>query len=195
MDFALGHGTILMVVRQRDERRSLFKAFDGHFEAIYSAADIPQARSLLASAVRVDVILLEFSGDGRRSIDFCRELGRNEGRADMPIVGILQRGARRSSERPDTEGVVEWITAPFDPAQVLSRIGALLPRRLVPSAPAMPGVTNADLNSPDVEVLRASTSSASSAGPLHAASPSASTDRSDADRHMLRLLAELPRAG
>ncbi|MGA8276676.1 MAG: EAL domain-containing protein [Rhodanobacteraceae bacterium] len=193
MDLALGYGTILMVVRQRDERRSLFKAFDGHFEAIYSAADIPQARSLLASAVRVDVILLEFSGDGRRAIDFCHELGRNEGRADMPIVGILQRGAWRSAAPPAADGVVEWITGPVDSAQVLSRIGALLPRRLVPSAPAMPGVTNADLNSPEVELLHAATSSTSPAGPLRITSASPPT--TDADRYMLRLLAELPRAG
>ncbi|MGA9342871.1 MAG: bifunctional diguanylate cyclase/phosphodiesterase [Rhodanobacteraceae bacterium] len=169
-----GFGTILIVMRQRDERRALFNAFDGYFEAIYSAADVSQARSLLESVPRVDLILLEFPVDSRRVVDFCAELACSPVRSRMSIIGMLKPGTRRMDERPVVDGVVDWLASPVAPETVLEHIGTLLPRNSTPAE--------------DYTV-----ESAHLAGAIQKEG-AASAPRVEEDRRALHVLAELPRA-
>ncbi|HJU40948.1 MAG TPA: hypothetical protein VJ724_15355, partial [Tahibacter sp.] len=70
-----GHGSVLIVATNRDDRRVLFDTLDGqNFDAIYTAKDLSQALAFLNQDPDIDVVLIEFIGDAKESVAFCMQL-------------------------------------------------------------------------------------------------------------------------
>ncbi|HET6546777.1 MAG TPA: bifunctional diguanylate cyclase/phosphodiesterase [Rhodanobacteraceae bacterium] len=206
MDLESGCGTILIVAGQRDARRLLFNAFDGHFEAIYSARDIPQARSLLKSVGRVDLLLIEFPADARRAREFCEELGRDSLHTQVPVIGIIESTTPPLGWAMPV-AVREWITGPIDPVAVLDRINAVLrPRAAVARTVAPVAAVVGNRRHRDVvdDVVRQATPTRTGSVRSVATGPGASPRSGNAparadgsvgdERHALTMLARLPRA-
>src|ERR1044071_6383196 len=79
----------------------------------------------VAAARRFDAVLLDLmlpDGDGR---DLCRELRR---RSDVPILILTARGGVTDRIVGLELGADDYVVKPFDGAEVISRLGAVLPR-------------------------------------------------------------------
>ncbi|GAP65047.1 PAS/PAC sensor-containing diguanylate cyclase/phosphodiesterase [Mizugakiibacter sediminis] len=135
-------GSLLIVASQRDDRRALFDALDGHeFEAIYTAKDVEQARTLLAQDPAVDLVLIDFVGEAREAVAFCTQLHGDPRYAKLPLLGILaaeSQGRVWGFHRPPP-GVVDWLRSPVDAAEALVRVRAALQRRGAASPAAANG--------------------------------------------------------
>jgi DNA-binding response OmpR family regulator len=87
----------------------------------------------LADRLKPDVVLLDLilpDGNGR---DLCRELRR---RSDVPIVILTARGQVHERIVGLEIGADDYVVKPFDSAEVIARIGALLRRsQRAPPAP------------------------------------------------------------
>lgn len=121
--------SILIVSAAPDDRTVLFKTLDAlEFDAIYTAHDYAQARSLLQQDLDIDLALLDYRGDEKVISDFCRELHDLSSKGRVPIIGIRATDPESTpwhAQRPP-EDVVEWITSPVDASDALARIDAVL---------------------------------------------------------------------
>lgn len=126
--------SILIVSASPDDRSVLFKALDAlELDAIYTAHDYAQARSLLQQDLNIDLAILDCRGDDAVVTDFCRELrGLSQG-GGVPIIGI--RPGETSSTlwyaRTPPEDIVDWISSPVDSSDALTRIDTVLRGRVV----------------------------------------------------------------
>lgn len=135
-------GAVLIVAADRDDRRLLFDALDAQgFDAIYSARDLAQARAFLEQDPQIDLVLLEFRGEGADALAFCGELRQYHPSLPVPVIGLLggQVGAtawRRGGKPP---GVVDWIALPVVAEDARGRIRRALAGRGQRSATAAVG--------------------------------------------------------
>ena len=91
------------------------------------APNLGRAKILL-SKQRPDLILLDFhlpDGDGFDLIHFMKD---SEFLAQVPIILLTQESAVQIKVRSFSEGVYDFITKPFEPAELLARIAAHLTR-------------------------------------------------------------------
>jgi diguanylate cyclase (GGDEF)-like protein/PAS domain S-box-containing protein len=123
------HGSLLIVAAQRDDRRTLFDALDGHgYAPIYIARDVPQARALLADAPAIDLVLLDLAGEAREAVAFCTQLRGIPAYAQVPVLGILaaEPELRVWGHQRSPPGVVEWLHRPIDDGETVARVRAAL---------------------------------------------------------------------
>ncbi|MEO8672448.1 MAG: EAL domain-containing protein [Tahibacter sp.] len=124
-----GHGSVLVVVTNRDDRRVLFDSLDGQeFDAVYTAKDLPQAMSFLNQDPDIDVVLIEFAGVAKEAVAFCTQLKGDPRLARVPVIGLLPADAAERvwdwSRMPP--GVVDWLRCPVDGAEAIARIRQVL---------------------------------------------------------------------
>lgn len=124
--------SILIVSASPDDRTVLFKTLDLlEFDAIYTAHDYAQARSLLQQDLIIDLALLDYRSDEKVVSDFCRELHDLSHKGRVPIIGIRAADPETTpwhAQRPPVD-VVEWITSPIDAGDALARIDSVLTGR------------------------------------------------------------------
>ncbi len=82
-----------------------------------------------------DVILLDWMLPGMSGIDLCRRLRSDERYQPIPIIMLTARGEERDKVLGLDSGADDYITKPFSPRELVSRIRAVLRRR----APQMTG--------------------------------------------------------
>jgi two-component system phosphate regulon response regulator PhoB len=82
-----------------------------------------------------DVILLDWMLPGMSGIDLCRRLRSDERYQPVPIIMLTARGEERDKVLGLDTGADDYITKPFSPRELVSRIKAVLRRR----APQMTG--------------------------------------------------------
>ncbi|NII10387.1 EAL domain-containing protein [Oleiagrimonas sp. C23AA] len=116
---------MLIVASQREDRRALFDALDGHdFSALYTARSVDQAHALLAERPAIDLVVIDFIGEARESVAFCLQLQGMEAYAQVPIIGLLAADSTQRawgySRRPP--GVVEWLHSPVDAGEAWARV-------------------------------------------------------------------------
>lgn len=124
-----GHGAILIVVTNRDDRRVLFDALDGHdFDAIYTAKDFTQAQTFLAQDPDIDAVLVEFIGEAKESAAFCTQLTGDPRLSKVPVIGIIPTdlGQRQWDWNRPVPGVLDWLRSPVDGAEALARVTGVL---------------------------------------------------------------------
>ncbi len=137
--------SILIVSASADDRSVLFKALDVlEFDAIYTAHDYAQARSLLHQNLSIDLAILDCRGEESVVTSFCRELHDLSEDGRVPIIGI-RAGETRSTPwyvKSPPEDIVEWISSPIDSNQALARIDTVLSGRMLVDDRAMSAVEN-----------------------------------------------------
>jgi two-component system alkaline phosphatase synthesis response regulator PhoP len=73
-----------------------------------------------------DVIVLDVMLPSRTGFDVCRHLRQN--RVDTPVLMLTARNALDSKVRGFKAGADDYLTKPFDGAELVARVGALLRR-------------------------------------------------------------------
>ena len=76
-----------------------------------------------------DVILLDWMLPGMSGIDLCRRLRADKRYQPVPIIMLTARGDERDRVAGLDTGADDYITKPFSPRELVSRIRAVLRRR------------------------------------------------------------------
>ncbi len=92
------------------------------------AGDAERALTFLKSTLP-DVILLDWMLPGMSGIDLCRRLRSDERYRPTPIIMLTARGEERDKVLGLDSGADDYITKPFSPRELVSRIKAVLRRR------------------------------------------------------------------
>ncbi|GAB4355766.1 MAG: phosphate regulon transcriptional regulator PhoB [Immundisolibacter sp.] len=96
------------------------------------ALDTRQARTQVADG-NPDLIVLDWMLPGQSGIEFARELKRDPGTRDIPIIMLTARTQETDVVTGLDAGADDYITKPFSPRELLARIKAVL-RRGAPHA-------------------------------------------------------------
>lgn len=94
----------------------------------YTVTSADNGTAAIATATRIpfDVIVLDVMIPGRNGFEVCREL-RGQG-INVPILMLTARGEVRDRVEGLKTGADDYLTKPFDTAELLARIEALLRR-------------------------------------------------------------------
>jgi len=95
---------------------------------VTTADDAEHALTFLKSTLP-DVILLDWMLPGMSGIDLCRRLRNDERYLPIPIIMLTARGEERDKVLGLDTGADDYITKPFSPRELVSRIKAVLRRR------------------------------------------------------------------
>ncbi|HEY9099877.1 MAG TPA: phosphate regulon transcriptional regulator PhoB [Thiobacillus sp.] len=76
-----------------------------------------------------DVILLDWMLPGMSGIDLCKRLRSDERYRPVPIIMLTARGEERDKVAGLDTGADDYMTKPFSPRELVSRIKAVLRRR------------------------------------------------------------------
>lgn len=77
-------------------------------------------------ATRPDLVILDYTLPGRTGRDILRELRTLPCATDMPVMMLTSRHGRVHSGIAEIDGADEYVTKPFDPAELLLRAEAML---------------------------------------------------------------------
>ena len=95
---------------------------------VTATGDAEHALDFLKSTLP-DVILLDWMLPGMSGIDLCRRLRSDERYQPIPIIMLTARGEERDKILGLDTGADDYITKPFSPRELVSRIRAVLRRR------------------------------------------------------------------
>lgn len=99
---------------------------------VEEAEDCSSARLRIADC-RPDLLLLDWMLPDSSGLELTRTLRREESNRDMPIIMLTARAEERDKILGLDGGVDDYITKPFSPRELLSRINAVL-RRAAPAS-------------------------------------------------------------
>ena len=95
---------------------------------VTAASDAEDALQYLKSALP-DVILLDWMLPGMSGIDLCKRLRADNRYQPVPIIMLTARGEEQDRVAGLDTGADDYITKPFSPRELVSRIRAVLRRR------------------------------------------------------------------
>ena len=122
---------LLLVEDDRALADLLIWHFDREGYDIVRTADGDEA--LLLAEERVpDLVILDWMIEGVSGIEVCRRLRRRPATAHVPIIMLTARGEETDRIRGLETGADDYVTKPFSPRELLSRVGAVL-RRVRPA--------------------------------------------------------------
>jgi two-component system, OmpR family, phosphate regulon response regulator PhoB len=98
----------------------------GH--SVTVAPDAEQALRALQHALP-DVILLDWMLPGMSGLGLCQRLRTDTRYKDVPIIMLTARGDERDKVAGLDSGADDYLTKPFSPRELVSRIKAVLRRR------------------------------------------------------------------
>lgn len=99
---------------------------------VEEAEDCGSARLRIADC-RPDLLLVDWMLPDSSGLELTRTLRREEANRDMPIIMLTARAEERDKILGLDGGVDDYITKPFSPRELLSRINAVL-RRAAPAS-------------------------------------------------------------
>jgi two-component system phosphate regulon response regulator PhoB len=95
---------------------------------VTAASDAEDALQYLRTTLP-DVILLDWMLPGMSGIDLCKRLRADNRYQPVPIIMLTARGEERDKVAGLDTGADDYITKPFSPRELVSRIRAVLRRR------------------------------------------------------------------
>jgi len=87
---------------------------------------------LLAEEEQPDIVILDWMIEGISGLEVCRRLRRKERTGNVPIIMLTARGEESDRIRGLDTGADDYVTKPFSPRELLSRVTAVL-RRVRPA--------------------------------------------------------------
>ncbi len=123
---------VLIVEDEPAIREMIGFALAGHGYACDVAGDVRRARALVADC-NPDLIVLDWMLPGQSGIEFARELKRDPGTREIPIIMLTARTQEAEVVTGLDAGADDYMTKPFSPRELTARIKAVL-RRGAPHA-------------------------------------------------------------
>jgi two-component system phosphate regulon response regulator PhoB len=118
-----------------EDDRALAELLIWHFEReefdVRRTGDGEEAL-MLAEEEQPDVVILDWMIEGISGLEVCRRLRRRERTANVPIIMLTARGEESDRIRGLDTGADDYVTKPFSPRELMSRVGAVL-RRVRPA--------------------------------------------------------------
>ena len=126
--------TILIIDDEPDIREILRFALESADYRTLEASHAEEARkSILADAP--DLILLDWMLPGRSGLELAQQLKRNQKTRSIPIIMVSSKGDETDRIKGlDAGEVDDYVTKPFSPRELVSRVKAVL-RRTLPDRP------------------------------------------------------------
>jgi two-component system phosphate regulon response regulator OmpR len=122
----------LLVVDDDERLRALLQRYlSGNGYRVTAAAGASDARTLMGS-IAYDLVILDVMMPGESGLDFAAELRR---RSAVPILMLTARGDPADRIRGLELGADDYLPKPFEPRELLLRVGSLLRRAAPPPAP------------------------------------------------------------
>ena len=90
---------------------------------------------LLAEEEQPDIVILDWMIEGISGLEVCRRLRRKERTGNVPIIMLTARGEESDRIRGLDTGADDYVTKPFSPRELMSRVSAVL-RRVRPALAA-----------------------------------------------------------
>ena len=94
-----------------------------------TAVDDAEAALQILNVMLPDVILLDWMLPGMSGIDLCRRLRADKRYQPVPIIMLTARGEEHDKVAALDTGADDYMTKPFSPRELVSRIRAVLRRR------------------------------------------------------------------
>lgn len=123
--------TLLLVEDDRSIADLLIWNFEREGYAVRRTGDGEEAL-MLADEELPDVVILDWMIEGVSGLEVCRRLRRKERTANVPIIMLTARGEESDRIRGLDTGADDYVTKPFSPRELMSRVGAVL-RRVRPA--------------------------------------------------------------
>ena len=120
-------GKILLVEDEAPIREMLGYTLMKEGYTLHEAADVEQARPLLANE-KPDLVLLDWMLPGMSGVDYARRIRNNPDTRDVPIIMLTARGEEADKVRGLDTGADDYITKPFSTKELLARIRAVMRR-------------------------------------------------------------------
>ena len=105
--------------------------FRGEGYAVSTTSDGDDALLLVAEEAP-DLVVLDWMIEGTSGIEVCRRLRRAKETAHVPIIMLTARGAEDDRIRGLDTGADDYLTKPFSPRELISRVNAIM-RRIRPA--------------------------------------------------------------
>lgn len=102
-------------------------ALERHGHVIHAAATVSEARNLMGTQ-KMDLAIIDWMLPGGSGLEFVRFLRKNELYANLPIIMLTARTEERDITAGLDAGADDYVTKPFSPRELQSRIKALLRR-------------------------------------------------------------------
>ena len=93
--------------------------------AIHSAYNTEQGETMLRD-FGADLILLDIDLPGEDGLEFCRRLKENPATARVPVMFLTAADATEQKVQGLELGAVDYMTKPFEPAELRARVRASL---------------------------------------------------------------------
>ena len=127
----MARGSILLV----EDDRPLVELLVYHFERedfeVRPTGDGDEAL-ILARESPPDLVILDWMIEGISGLEVCRRLRRRESTGNVPIIMLTARGEEGDRIRGLDTGADDYVTKPFSPRELMSRVTAVL-RRVRPA--------------------------------------------------------------
>ena len=102
-------------------------ALERHGHIVHSAGDVSQARHIMA-AQKIDLAIIDWMLPGGSGVEFVRKLRKDPLHANLPIIMLTARTDENDISLGLDAGADDYVTKPFSPRELQSRIKALLRR-------------------------------------------------------------------
>ena len=122
---------LLLVEDDRALADLLIWHFDREGFEVHRTGDGEEAL-LLAEEEHPAVVILDWMIEGISGLEVCRRLRRREATANVPIIMLTARGEESDRIRGLDTGADDYVTKPFSPRELMSRVAAVL-RRVRPA--------------------------------------------------------------
>ncbi|MEI7903514.1 MAG: response regulator [bacterium] len=121
----------ILVVDDEAVNRELIEAIP--IGAGYEVVTVPDGLSALAEvkAHPPDLILLDLLMPGMHGLEVCQRLKQEEATARIPVIVVTAVGQITAKEAALTNGADDFVTKPFQPADLRSRVQAMLKVRQI----------------------------------------------------------------
>jgi len=121
------HAHILNVEDEQSIRDMVRFALERHGHTVYSAATAGEARKLMADQ-RMDLAIIDWMLPGGSGIELVKSMRKDELHANLPIIMLTARTDEHDITTGLDAGADDYVTKPFSPRELQSRIKALLRR-------------------------------------------------------------------
>lgn len=119
--------TILTVEDEPAIREMVVFALEHHHYQVQAAANVSEARAILAK-LTVHLVIVDWMLPGGSGLEFVRSLRKQELYRNLPIVMLTARTQEKDITAGLDAGADDYVTKPFSPRELHSRIKALLRR-------------------------------------------------------------------